>query len=112
MEHFARKYPVTASEDPAWYACVNVVFAIGSVILNKHLARGSPSSSASSPRSQNLEDEVWWKWLRNATSTYIDLQFREGSLPAVQAMIGMVSILCFFRVMANSLVGFYTSNST
>jgi hypothetical protein len=96
MERFEREYPVTASQNPAWYACLNVAFTIGSVGVNKHKARGSPNSasSASSPRSQYPEEEDWWKWFRNASSTFIDLQFREGSMLAVQAMIGMVS--CFF----------------
>lgn len=93
MEKFEHQYPVTPSQDEAWYACLNVVFAIGSVILNKHQNYGSPKSTGSSPRSQNPEDEVWWKWFRNASSTYIDLQFREGNLNAVQAMIGMAFIL-------------------
>lgn len=92
MQRFERQYPITPSQDEAWYACVNVVFAIGSVILNKHQNYGSPKSTGSSPRSQNPEDEVWWKWFRNASSTYIDLQFREGNLNAVQAMIGMVRL--------------------
>ncbi|KUJ17595.1 uncharacterized protein LY89DRAFT_57986 [Mollisia scopiformis] len=93
MERFVRLYPLTPSQDPAWYACLNVVFAIGSVILNKQQTRNSPCSSASSPRSSNPEDEVWWKWFRNASSTFLELQFREGNMSAVQAMIGMAFIL-------------------
>jgi hypothetical protein len=90
-ERFAKQYPVKSAEDPAWYANLNIIFAIGDVMKEKNSARvRSPGSMHSSPRFPT-EDSMWWKWLRNASSVFIDLQFREGSLGAVQALVGMVS---------------------
>ena len=89
---FAKQYPITMEEDVAWYANLNIVFAIGSVMREREVIRASPPNPQS-PRYPRAEHSVWWKWFRNATSTFIELQFREGSLGAVQAMVGMVTTM-------------------
>lgn len=84
----AKKYPVTPSDEIAWYASVNIVLAIGWILYPLNMNGSSPLPSA--VKSNDIHTQSWWKWFRNAGSTYIDLQFREGSLLAVQSLIGMV----------------------
>ncbi|KAF7867341.1 hypothetical protein EAF04_005424 [Stromatinia cepivora] len=92
MERYSRQYPVKCSEDPAWYACLNVCFAIASIIRKEELPANSPPSP-NSPRCGGLETLACWGWLQNATSTFVDLQFGPPSLVAVQAMAGLAFIL-------------------
>lgn len=89
MERYSRQYPVKCSEDPAWYACLNICFALGSIIRKEDLPGNSPPS-AKSPKPGGLENLTWWRWLQNAASTFNDLQFGPPSLTAVQAMAGLV----------------------
>ncbi|PQE22827.1 fungal specific transcription factor domain protein [Rutstroemia sp. NJR-2017a BBW] len=97
MERYERQYPVKCSDDPAWYACLNVCFAIAAIIRKEDLPGMSPQS-ASSPKPGKLEHLHWWKWLRNAASTFVDLQLGQPSLTAVQAMAGLVgSVHIFFK---------------
>ncbi|RAL68297.1 hypothetical protein DID88_007027 [Monilinia fructigena] len=81
MERYSRQYPVKCSEDPAWYACLNVCFAIASIIRKEDLPGNSP------PSGNSPSPEAWkiWRggrWLRNAASTFVDLQFGPPSLLA------------------------------
>ncbi|KAM3084212.1 hypothetical protein ACMFMF_001570 [Clarireedia jacksonii] len=92
MERYERQYPVKCSDDPAWYACLNVCFAIASIIQKKDV-HGVSAQSVNSQKSGKLEDLPWWKWLRNAASTFVDLQLGQPSLTAVQAMAGLAFIL-------------------
>ncbi|KAG4031278.1 hypothetical protein MFRU_009g00680 [Monilinia fructicola] len=92
MERYSRQYPVKCSEDPAWYACLNVCFAIASIIRKEDLPGNSPPSG-NSPSPGGLENLAWWRWLRNAASTFVDLQFGPPSLLAVQALTGLAFIL-------------------
>lgn len=43
------------------------------------------------------ENAPHWKWFRNATSTFLELQFQEGNLLAVQAMVGIVGTMNLLR---------------
>jgi hypothetical protein len=95
MERYERQYPVKCSDDPAWYACLNVCFAIASIIRKEDLPGMSPQS-ANSPKPGKLENLRWWKWLRNAASTFVDLQLGQPSLTTVQAMAGLVGSIHFF----------------
>ncbi|QSZ31053.1 hypothetical protein DSL72_000614 [Monilinia vaccinii-corymbosi] len=92
MERYSRQYPVKCSEDPAWYACLNVCFAIASIIRKEDLPGNSPPREKS-PSLKGPETLSWWKWLRNAASTFVDLQFGPPSFLAVQAMTGLAFIL-------------------
>ena len=95
-ERFARQYPVTPEEDYAWYACLNMIFSISEIVHGKigsptPCADGSPSPNRVPPRHTDFLQTSCWKWFKNAASTFNHLQFLDGSLPAVQAMIAMVS---------------------
>ncbi|CAD6448104.1 c61468a0-9166-417d-a668-0208a30c0a27 [Sclerotinia trifoliorum] len=92
MERYSRQYPVKCSENPAWYACLNVCFALASVIRKEKLPASSPESPKSSS-SGELESLPYWGWLRNAASTFVHLQFGPPSLMAVQAMAGLAFML-------------------
>ncbi|KAF8851995.1 hypothetical protein BDZ45DRAFT_128055 [Acephala macrosclerotiorum] len=92
LARFAQKYPVTYSEDIGWYASLNVVFAIG-WMLYVHQSNDHHHFFRKIDNVNEQKDQKWWKWFRNACSTFIDLQFREGTLLAVQAMIGMTVML-------------------
>ncbi|KAF7923624.1 hypothetical protein EAE99_006883 [Botrytis elliptica] len=95
MERYSRQYPVKCSEDPAWYACLNVCFALAAIMRKEELPGNSPPTpqNAKSPGYGELENLSWWRWLRNAASTFVDLQFGPPSLTAVQAMAGLAFIL-------------------
>ncbi|KAJ8070354.1 hypothetical protein OCU04_000735 [Sclerotinia nivalis] len=95
MERYSRQYPVKCSEHPAWYACLNVCFALASIIRKEELPVNSPQSP-NSPKFGGLESLPCWGWLQNATSTFVDLQFGPPSLMAVQAMAGLAFILNTF----------------
>lgn len=89
MERYSRQYPVKSSDDPAWYACINICFALASIIRKEELPGTSPPS-ADSPKPVGVESLAWWRWLQNAASTFVDLQFGSPSLMTVQAMTGLV----------------------
>jgi hypothetical protein len=84
LARFSQKYPVTYSEDIGWYASLNVIFAMGWILY------AQSNGQHSFRKFENIQDQKWWKWFRNACSTFIDLQFKERTLSAVQAMVGMV----------------------
>ncbi|KAM0137778.1 hypothetical protein ACHAP3_004008 [Botrytis cinerea] len=95
MERYSRKYPVKCSEDPAWYACLNICFALATIMRKEELPGSSPRTpqTTKSTGPEELENMAWWRWLRNAASTFVDMQFGPPSLMAVQAMSGLAFIL-------------------
>ncbi|KAF7958566.1 hypothetical protein EAE96_002106 [Botrytis aclada] len=101
MQRYSRQYPVKCSEDPAWYACLNICFALASIMRKEELPEISPQTPQTPQTPQNskslrqgeLENLTWWRWLRNAASTFVDLQFGPPSLTTVQAMAGLAFIL-------------------
>ena len=94
MERYSRKYPVKCSEDPAWYACLNICFALATIMRKEELPGSSPRTpqTTKSTGPEELENMAWWRWLRNAASTFVDMQFGPPSLMAVQAMSGLVTL--------------------
>jgi hypothetical protein len=84
---FNKSYELQYSENPpsgtAWYACLNMVLCIGSLLLQVRW-KDAPSG----PR----EDQLWMKFFRNASGCFVDLLFEEGSLLAIQAICAMVGI--------------------
>lgn len=85
-EEYARQ-PAPSHEDVSWYAALNMVMAIGSLISSS--LRGTEDLLLNDPR-RDASEMVCWKYFRNASSLYIDLTFKEGNLMAVRAMIAMV----------------------
>jgi hypothetical protein len=88
-EHFERQYSDTPRDDLSWYACFNVVLAVGSGVLRTGYPATDPLTSPEDV--QLLPEELPAKYLRNATSVITDLQFGSPSLMSVQAILGMVS---------------------
>ncbi|KAG9245809.1 fungal-specific transcription factor domain-containing protein [Calycina marina] len=77
--------PPTIDTDVSWYACFNMVLALGSAII-----------STSYPTRQYcdiLESEVPSKYFANATSVFIDLQFGCPNLMTVQAVLAIIFML-------------------
>lgn len=115
MERYSRQYPVKCSEDPAWYACLNICFALAAIMRKEELPGNSPPTpqNAKSPRHGELETLTWWRWLRNAASTFVDLQFGPPSLTAVQAMAGLVilSLSPFIMEHTNLILGIHSRHA-
>ena len=86
---FERQYSDNPPTEEGWYSFLNVVLAIGSSICRT----SNPMTNDSFPSFTYAADQAndsSTKYLRNATSTLIDLQFGAGSLMSVQAILGMV----------------------
>jgi hypothetical protein len=86
-EYYDLQYSGTPTGGTAWYASLNVVLCLGSMILHdERRERELPLAENS-----NFRDEQGWKYFRNASSCFIDLMFGVyGNLMAVQAICGMV----------------------
>ena len=85
---FERQYSDQPPTEVAWYACFNMVLALGSAVL---ATSNLPADSKSSCRM--IESETYSsKYLANATSVFVDLQFGLPDLMSVQAILTMVSI--------------------
>ena len=78
------QYSGNPPSGPAWYACLNIVLCIGCLLFQVR-PQGEPNNSPG--------DLNWKKYFRNASSCFTDLLFEDGSLQAIQAIVGMVSIL-------------------
>jgi len=69
-----------------------MIFAVGSYTrdhvkyVHGELVQRDPEHSALPG------NRLWWKWFRNASSLFIDLQFGDGTLLIVQAMTMMVGL--------------------
>jgi hypothetical protein len=70
----------------AWYASLNIVLALGSVILHKSLVDGQRSSMIEFDFTQGIS----WIYFRNASSKFTDLLFEAGDIMAIQAILCMV----------------------
>lgn len=91
---FERQYSDDPPKNLAWYACFNVVMALGSRIVGVQYIPNIPQMTPEPP-----SEELSIRYLRNATSVFIDLQFGTASLMSVQAMIAMVRELFVFDSM-------------
>jgi hypothetical protein len=87
-KEYERRPNVTAKEDAAWYAALNMVIAIGSLISATFVIYSIEAVNPG-PLEEGLDLQCW-KYFKNASTLYIDLTFRESNLMAVQAMIAMV----------------------
>lgn len=63
----------------AWYASLNIIFCIGSMLAEHD-----------NPQSVTAPDAKWKKYFRNVSSRFAELMFEECSLLAVQAICAMV----------------------
>lgn len=81
----ARSSPLTADDDPAWYALRHAVFATGARMV---LSRTSSFQVAS---------EVSWAFFGNAFSVHSELAYFKSSLMGIQALTVMVSLSCVRR---------------
>jgi hypothetical protein len=80
---------------------VNTVLAIGWLLYPINGKGSSPqpaSPQPASPKQKDIQNQSWWKWFHNAGSAYVDLEFKEGSLLAVQALVGMVWFFWFLNL--------------
>jgi len=86
MARFERQYSESPPTEVAWYACFNMVLAIGSAVISTSYPSTVPGQTF------GIECEVTSsKYLANATSVFIDLQFGLPDLMSVQAIVAMVS---------------------
>lgn len=88
-----KQYPVTPEENVAWYANLNVVFAISLLVSDLSVSYSDPTAKQPSPDGDilsNLETMPWFGYFRNATSVFTQLQFNEGSLMGCHALCGLV----------------------
>jgi hypothetical protein len=86
---------------PAWYASLNVVICLGSMMSKRPLQNDAI----------NFAEEDHWKYFHNACRCFIELLFNDYSLLAVQAMCGMVGgFVCHLSVVVTSLPGFRPTN--
>lgn len=82
-EKYELQYSGTPPTGPDWYAAFNIVLSIGCLLLQ--IRSQEPSMTGDS-----YEALVWSRYLRNASSCFIDLLFQDGTLLAIQAIVGMV----------------------
>ena len=90
-ERFERQYSENPPPEIAWYACFNMILAIGSGILSTSPERyDALTEGVAVGFGIDNEDSPAAKYLANATSVYTDLQFGTASLMSVQAVLAMV----------------------
>lgn len=81
LRAFEVRYPVDERDDVAWWACLNVVFALA------HRFRAIRTQDSDS------EDFHAWGYLQNALAVVAELTLLEPGLLAVQALLGMAVVL-------------------
>ncbi|KAI9730852.1 MAG: hypothetical protein M1834_005570 [Cirrosporium novae-zelandiae] len=90
---FLQLYEKQYSSDPprgaAWYASLNIVFAIGSMAL----ALGEQGSTPEPVAQDQIEPWSFWEYCRNAYSVFTELLFTSHNMLAVQALLGMAFLL-------------------
>lgn len=77
------QYSGNPPSGPAWYACLNIVLCIGCLLFRVR-PQGEPNNSPG--------ELDWKKYFRNASSCFTDLLFEDGSLQAIQAIVGMAVV--------------------
>lgn len=87
---FERQYSDNPPTGTGWYASFNMVLAIGSALDTEH-PLANPNHIMR--RALDLSQGPSAKWLRNATSVFLDIQFGPATLLSVQALVIMVSLL-------------------
>ncbi|KAI9742588.1 MAG: hypothetical protein M1818_003729 [Claussenomyces sp. TS43310] len=88
---FERQYSDNPPSEVGWYACFNVILAFGSGIIRIQYPLTDPSHSV--PSMLDFAEGSSARYLRNATSSIIDIQFGMASLMSVQAVIAMAFML-------------------
>ena len=80
-EKFNLQYSGNPPSGPAWYAALNIVLCIGCLLFQIR---------SQGPQNNTPEDPIWTRYFRNASSCFLDLLFEDGTLLAIQAIVGMV----------------------
>lgn len=114
-QYYTRQYTASPPSGPAWYASINVVMAIGGMISEVHSQVEGRGAGKSSPFQMNfpeMQDSLYSKYYRNATSCFLDLTFNEPSLMAVQAICGLVGYasIRICEIPSNINIGVSTTN--
>jgi hypothetical protein len=94
-ESYDLQYSGKPPSGPAWYACLNIVLCIGCLLYQVR----SQGDQSKPPGELN-----WKKYFRNASSCFIDLIFHDGSLQAIQAIVGMVGVPRLFEATFNIFI--------
>jgi hypothetical protein len=82
---YERQDSPNPTTDAAWYASLNVVLAIGSMMSEQ-----DDGLSQTGPAVGEDDKHSGWRYLRNSCSVFTDLLFASRSLMAVQALLGIV----------------------
>ncbi|KAH8819212.1 fungal-specific transcription factor domain-containing protein [Xylogone sp. PMI_703] len=86
LDHFERQYSGNPPQGVAWYACINVVLCMGSLIEKFEILQ------TIEPGFDSALSDLSWRYFRNACSCFVDLVFKESNLMAVQALCGMAFV--------------------
>lgn len=92
-QYYTRHYSSNPPPGAAWFASINVVLGIGSLIseIQSQIdGRGQAKAISFQTKVTGLESSSYEKYVRNATSCFTELVFDQPSLMAVQALCGMV----------------------
>ncbi|KAH8596020.1 fungal-specific transcription factor domain-containing protein [Bisporella sp. PMI_857] len=87
---FERQYSGNPPTEISWYACFNMILAIGCAMDDSCYSMTNISNSLSNLMSP---ESLPAKYLANATSMLIDLQFGHADLMSVQALVAMTVML-------------------
>jgi hypothetical protein len=90
-ENYQFQYSGMPVGGPAWYAVLNVVLCLGSMICHAH-SQDNPELSCL--YGDEFTEKRGWKYFRNACSCFTDLMFQDCNLMAIQAICGMVGLPC------------------
>lgn len=82
---YDRHYSADPPTSAEWYASLNTVLAIGSLMAGQ-----KEEAKEIMPNTDDISQNVSWRYFRNACSVFTDLLFKSRNLLAVQALIGMV----------------------
>ena len=95
MELYEQQYSPNPPTGPAWYAAMNIVFAIGS-LAEAHGERNLTPELALDNSDYQTEPAAHERYFQNACGVFTELVFTTHSILAVQALLGMVRYLQIF----------------
>jgi hypothetical protein len=95
MELYEQQYSPNPPTGPAWYASMNIVFAIGSLAEALGEPNSIPELALDNSDYQN-EPSAHEQCFQNACGVFTELVFTTRSILAVQALLGMVRYLQIF----------------
>ncbi|KAI9852345.1 MAG: hypothetical protein M1838_001050 [Thelocarpon superellum] len=85
-DYYERQYSADPPTGASWYASFNVVLAMGRMIR-----RSRNQDAVVGPALDEVEASR--KYFRNASSTFVDLQFKDYNLMSIQALVGMAFMM-------------------